>query len=33
MMDPDRMFIEQMILHHQDAIDIANLALEKAEHP
>lgn len=33
MMDPDRMFIEQMIPHHQDAIDMANLALEKAEHP
>ena len=23
MMDPDRMFIEQMIPHHQDAIDMA----------
>jgi uncharacterized protein (DUF305 family) len=33
MMDPDRMFIEQMIPHHQDAIDMANLALERAEHP
>jgi uncharacterized protein (DUF305 family) len=33
MMDPDRMFIEQMIPHHQDAIDMANLAMEKAEHP
>ena len=33
MMDPDRMFIEQMIPHHQDAIDMANLALVRAEHP
>ena len=33
MMDSDRMFIEQMIPHHQDAIDMANLALERAEHP
>jgi len=33
MMDPDRMFIEQMIPHHQDAIDMANLALKRAEHP
>jgi len=33
MMDTDRMFIVQMIPHHQDAIDMANLALERAEHP
>ena len=33
MMDPDRMFIEQMIPHHQDAIDMGNLALVRAEHP
>ena len=33
MMDSDRMFIEQMIPHHQDAIDMANLALVRAEHP
>jgi uncharacterized protein (DUF305 family) len=33
MMDPDRVFIGQMIPHHQDAIDMANLALERAEHP
>jgi uncharacterized protein (DUF305 family) len=33
MMDQDRMFIRQMIPHHQDAIDMANLALERAEHP
>lgn len=32
MMDPDRVFIEQMIPHHQDAIDMGNLALERAEH-
>jgi uncharacterized protein (DUF305 family) len=32
-MDPDRMFIEQMIPHHQDAIDMGNLALVRAEHP
>jgi len=29
MMDPDRVFIEQMIPHHQDAIDMGNLALER----
>jgi uncharacterized protein (DUF305 family) len=33
MMDSDRVFIEQMIPHHQDAIDMANLALVRAEHP
>ena len=33
MMDSDRMFIEEMIPHHQDAIDMGNLALVKAEHP
>jgi len=32
-MDPDRMFIGQMIPHHQDAIDMGNLALVRAEHP
>ena len=32
MMDPDRVFIEQMIPHHQDAIDMGNLARERAEH-
>jgi uncharacterized protein (DUF305 family) len=32
-MDVDRMFIEQMIPHHQDAIDMGNLALVRAEHP
>jgi uncharacterized protein (DUF305 family) len=31
-MDPDRVFIEQMIPHHQDAIDMGNLALVSAEH-
>lgn len=31
--DSDRMFIEEMIPHHQDAVDMGNLALEKAEHP
>lgn len=29
----DRMFIEQMVPHHQDAIDMAEIALERAEHP
>lgn len=29
----DQHFIEQMIPHHQGAIDMANLALEKATHP
>lgn len=29
----DRHFIEQMIPHHQDAIAMGHLALEKAEHP
>lgn len=29
----DRMFIEEMVPHHQDAIDMAGLAIEKAEHP
>lgn len=33
MMDSDRVFIEQMIPHHQDAIDMGNLALVRAEHP
>src|SRR6476660_4670136 len=31
--DADRSFIEQMIPHHQDAIDMANLALQKAQQP
>ncbi len=29
----DQHFIEQMILHHDDAITMANIALQKAEHP
>jgi len=29
----DQHFIEQMIPHHEDAITMANLALEKATHP
>jgi uncharacterized protein (DUF305 family) len=29
----DRMFIEQMIPHHQDAVEMGELALTKAEHP
>lgn len=29
----DAMFIEQMIPHHEDAVDMADLALESAEHP
>jgi uncharacterized protein (DUF305 family) len=29
----DRHFIEQMIPHHEDAITMANIALEKASHP
>lgn len=29
----DRMFIEEMIPHHQDAVDMGELALTKAEHP
>lgn len=33
MMNSDRVFIEQMIPHHQDAIYMANLALVRAEHP
>ncbi len=33
LMDSDRMFIEQMIPHHQDAIDMGNLAIMRAEHP
>ena len=33
MMDSDRMFIEQMIPHHQDAVEMGELALVKAEHP
>jgi uncharacterized protein (DUF305 family) len=32
MMDSDRVFIGQMIPHHQDAIDMGNLALVRAEH-
>jgi uncharacterized protein (DUF305 family) len=32
MMDSDRVFIEQMIPHHQDAIDMGTLALVRAEH-
>lgn len=32
MMDADRMFIEQMIPHHQDAVEMGELALVKAEH-
>lgn len=31
MMDKDKMFIEHMIPHHQDAIDMAKLALEKSK--
>ncbi|MDQ6644732.1 MAG: DUF305 domain-containing protein [Chloroflexota bacterium] len=31
--DVDRHFIEQMIPHHQAAIDMANLALQRAQHP
>lgn len=30
--DIDRHFIEEMIPHHQDAVDMAELALTKAEH-
>lgn len=26
-------FIENMVLHHQDAVDMSNIALNKAEHP
>lgn len=29
----DRNFIEEMIPHHEDAIVMANIALQKAEHP
>ena len=29
----DRHFIEQMIPHHEDAIGMARVALQKAEHP
>jgi uncharacterized protein (DUF305 family) len=29
----DQSFIEMMIPHHQDAIDMAEMALQKAEHP
>ena len=32
-MDSDRMFIEEMIPHHQDAVDMGEMALVKAEHP
>lgn len=31
--DMDAMFIEQMIPHHDDAIEMAELALSRAEHP
>ena len=31
--DVDRHFIEAMIPHHQAAVDMANLALQKAQHP
>lgn len=31
--DVDRRFIEQMIPHHQDAVDMADLALQKAQRP
>src|SRR5690625_5890401 len=30
--DPDRAFLEEMIGHHQGAIDMAQVALERAEH-
>ncbi len=33
MSDVDRHFIEEMIPHHQAAIDMADLALQKAQHP
>lgn len=29
----ERMFIQEMVPHHQDAIDMADLAIENAEHP
>jgi uncharacterized protein (DUF305 family) len=29
----DQSFIEMMIPHHQDAVDMANLALKKGQHP
>lgn len=29
----DRHFIENMVPHHQDAVDMSNIALTKAEHP
>lgn len=31
--DIDRHFIEQMIPHHQDAVDMADMAIAEAEHP
>jgi uncharacterized protein (DUF305 family) len=31
--DSDRRFIEVLIPHHQDAVDMADLALARAEHP
>ena len=31
--DMDRHFIEQMIPHHEDAVVMSELALQKAEHP
>jgi uncharacterized protein (DUF305 family) len=30
---PDQHFIEMMIPHHQDAVEMANLALTRAKHP
>jgi uncharacterized protein (DUF305 family) len=30
---PDQYFIEMMIPHHQDAVEMANLALTRAKHP
>lgn len=33
MMNMDQEFIENMIPHHQDAVDMSNMALTKAEHP
>jgi uncharacterized protein (DUF305 family) len=33
MMDMNREFIENMIPHHQDAVDMSNMALTRAKHP